>query len=224
MNVYRPTSSASSTTSFVHSKQRMKSSEVKKVSADDELDFTKAEEEEKKHVLKISPTISPAARQAIVIKGIKYFTDKELDEVEASEKLYREFWNRTVVKLTRDKRFPSWTGSQIKGIIDTDWTLKHVQLMKLEIKSLNSTIEALKSEHGEAAYTFSDLKNTYKNEERMVAAADAVRTSNTKINHLMEEVNKCNVAPKRIEMRKQIKNFKIRSNMITANLRKHRMH
>ena len=203
--VYRPKSSASTTTSFVHTKRRMESSEVKKLSAEDELDFTKAEEEEKKHVLKTSPTISPAARQAIGIKGIKYFTDEELDKVEASEKLYREFWNRTVVKLTRDKRFSSWTRSQIKGIIDTDWTLKRVQLMKLEIKSLNSTIEALKSVHGEAAYSFSDLKNTYKNEERMVAAADAVKTSNTKINNLMEEVNKCNVAPKKTEMRKQIK-------------------
>ena len=57
-------------------------------------------------------------------KGIKIFSDQQIQAVSGYERLYRLFWNRKAEELCPSPSFVKWSKSAITGVIVTEWSLK----------------------------------------------------------------------------------------------------
>ena len=62
-------------------------------------------------------------------KGIKIFSDQQIQAVSGYERLYRLFWNRKAEELCHSPSFVKWSKSAITGVIATEWSLKKTALL-----------------------------------------------------------------------------------------------
>ena len=62
-------------------------------------------------------------------KGMKIFTNQQINAVSGYERLYRLFWNRKAEELCRSPSYAKWSKSAITGVIATEWSLKKTALL-----------------------------------------------------------------------------------------------
>ncbi len=65
---------------------------------------------------------------------VRVFTDEEIDRTSISvfEREKRIFWNSLAAKLEEHPIYSSWSVQEKHGILDTEWTLKFTELLKVE--------------------------------------------------------------------------------------------
>ena len=62
-------------------------------------------------------------------KGLKIFSNPQINAVSGYERLYRHFWNRKAEELCRNPSFVKWSKTAITGVIATEWSLKKTALL-----------------------------------------------------------------------------------------------
>jgi hypothetical protein len=79
---------------------------------------------------------NPSEQGRTQTKGnkVRVFTDEEIDRTSISvfEREKRIFWNSLAAKLEEHPIYSSWSVQEKHGILDTEWTLKFTELLKVE--------------------------------------------------------------------------------------------
>ena len=76
--------------------------------------------------------------------AVRIFSDSEVNTpfISNFEREKRLFWNTLAAKLDHHPIYGNWTVQEKHGILDTEWTLKFTELLKIESdKHINSEIE-----------------------------------------------------------------------------------
>ena len=69
-------------------------------------------------------------------KGLKIFSNSQINAVIGYEHLYRLFWNRKAEELCRNPSFVKWSKTAITGVIATEWSLKKTALLSNHVTRL----------------------------------------------------------------------------------------
>lgn len=62
----------------------------------------------------------------------RVFTDEEINKAEGLEREKRTFWNSLAAKLEKHPVYGAWSVQEKHGILDTEWTLKFTELLKVK--------------------------------------------------------------------------------------------
>jgi hypothetical protein len=83
----------------------------------------------------LDKNIAKQTSTATTKKCLKIFTDTELsDAVGVLEKERLQFWNTMAVEIENSSQYKDWGIQEKHGIIDTSWTMKKSDLLKLTVK------------------------------------------------------------------------------------------
>ena len=62
-------------------------------------------------------------------RGIKIFSNQQINEVSGYEHLYRLYWNKKAEELCQKPNFAKWSKTAITDMIATEWSLKKRALL-----------------------------------------------------------------------------------------------
>lgn len=116
-------------------------------------------------------------------KGMKLFTDSEINRASGYERLYRIFWNKKVDEVCSDRVLVKWTKTAIEGIVATEWTLKKTPLMN------NHAQQLLRCEYPENAKRRQKRNTVGKNLDEMLHVHKRLLNLDSKLRCLREPSN-----------------------------------
>lgn len=96
--------------------------------------------EEPGHIHQSKP---PAQECGKEIPGLRLFTSAEIEHKNISrmEKERRSFWNSLVHEISCHSLYNKWSVQAQKGILDTEWTLRKSELLKIEAHQVMKLIK-----------------------------------------------------------------------------------
>ena len=103
-------------------------------------------------------------------KGLKIFSNQQINAVSGYERLYRLFWNRKAEELCRNPSFAKWSKIAITGVITTEWSLKKTAHLSnhatclMDYKSSRSDINSKRKQKADTVHQGSlSMLNKHKN-------------------------------------------------------------
>lgn len=103
-------------------------------------------------------------------KGLKIFSNQQINAVSGYERLYRLFWNRKAEELCRNPSFAKWSKTAITGVIATEWSLKKTALLSnhatrlMDYESSTSDTNRKRKQKADTVYQGSlSMLNEHKN-------------------------------------------------------------
>ena len=94
---------------------------------------------------KVKPVLNlPLIEETVKEKRrLEFFTEEEIEDqsITRLEKERRVFWNRLACEVSCHPVYKLWSLQALNGLIDTEWTLKKTELLKVEVDQLIKKIK-----------------------------------------------------------------------------------
>ena len=136
-------------------------------------------------------------------KGIKIYTEKQINDCTGLTKKYRKFWNAKAEAICNNKKYNGWSKTSIEGVVNCSWVLKKITLLNEDVRLLEIKITELRNSDKQLN-NLPDLKTVYKNLDRMKTIASSLEKSEKANQGCMIKLNEVNSSAERAALKTEI--------------------
>ena len=95
-------------------------------------------------------------------KGLKIYTEKQINGCTGLTRKYRKFWNAKAEAICKNGKYNGWSKTSIEGVVNCSLVLKKITLLNEDVRLLEIKITGLRK-LDKQLNNLPDLKAVYKN-------------------------------------------------------------
>ena len=152
------------------------------------------------------------------LKGLKIYTEKQINGCTGLTKKYRKFWNAKAEAICKNKKYNGWSKTSIEGVVNCSWVLKKITLLNEDVCLLEIKITELR-ELDKQLNSLPDLETVYKNLDRMKTIASTLEKSEKPNQGSMIKLNEVNSSAKRAALKTEIVRLRLEIDESYGNLK-----
>ena len=124
-------------------------------------------------------------------KGLKIYTEKQINGCTGLTKKYGKFWNAKAETICKNGKYNGWSKTSIEGVVNCSLVLKKITLLNEDVRLLEIKITGLR-ELDKQLNNLPDLKAVYKNLDTMKTIASTFEKSEKANQGCMIKLNEVN--------------------------------
>ena len=155
-------------------------------------------------------------------KGLKVYTEKQINGCTGLTNIYRKFWNAKAEAICKNGKYNGWIKTSIEGVVNCSRVLEKITLLNKDVYLLERKIPELR-ESDKQLNNLPDLKTVHKNLDRMRTIASSLAKSENTNQGCMIQLNDVNSSAERAALKTEIARLRSDIDAVMETLNSHRM-